>query len=604
MLTKWSLGGFKSFKDKYAFDISPITILAGANSSGKSTILQSILLLKQTVQYGSANRPLALNGPLIRLGTFDDILHYGSEVRSIMIDFTFDFSQITTLSNELTPWLRRFNRPSAYNEPRIKRIEGSFVWIPRPPGNNTNSNTTHDKLRFDISSGRINVVRESKKSDVNFISYRTGNIPGDLFDDFPFAGSAPDVDLLSYEEITKDKPDPKIEDIAIYYFLPSWIRISFNAAKKRAQNIADAICSIDDNFLTRSQVEQTVLSRTLAETVNDWLSVHHIYPIPIEADGIQASELWKKLERFRNTHPLAADSSPELTQLREVIQSALMHEMPSSRESEFEQPRAIDMANDFIRSYLSTGIRYLGPLRDEPKPVYPLEALENTTDVGYRGEHTAAVLYLHGNRTIEFIDPSAIDATHDFKPRAVRLRSAVAAWMNYMGVAVDVFASDAGVFGNQLQVQTEGSSNRNDLTNVGVGVSQVLPIVLSALIAPKTSLLIFEQPELHLHPRVQARLADFFFAIALLGKRCILETHSEYLIDRFRRRIAEEDNGLLHSMLGIYFTERKDGITNCRRINVSGYGAITEWPKDFFDQSQIEARTILRASSAKRIKNK
>jgi predicted ATPase len=161
-----------------------------------------------------------------------------------------------------------------------------------------------------------------------------------------------------------------------------------------------------------------------------------------------------------------------------------------------------------------------------------------------------------------------------------------------------------GGFGNQLQVQTEGSSNRNDLTNVGPGVSQVLPIVLSALIAPKTSLLIFEQPELHLHPRVQARLADFFFAIALLGKRCILETHSEYLIDRFRRRIAEEDNGPLHSMLVIYFTERKNGITNCRRINVSGYGAITEWLKDFFDQSQIWAQTIVKASSAKRMKNR
>jgi predicted ATPase len=173
-----------------------------------------------------------------------------------------------------------------------------------------------------------------------------------------------------------------------------------------------------------------------------------------------------------------------------------------------------------------------------------------------------------------------------------------------MGVATDVVTADAGVFGNQLQVATEGLSKRHDLTNVGVGVSQVLPIVVSALLAPPTSLLIFEQPELHLHPRVQARLADFFYSIVLLDKQCILESHSEYMIDRFRRRIAEEETNELQSKLAIYFTERVDGATQCRKVNITRYGAINDWPKDFFEQSQLEVKQILEAASKKRLREK
>jgi predicted ATPase len=103
---------------------------------------------------------------------------------------------------------------------------------------------------------------------------------------------------------------------------------------------------------------------------------------------------------------------------------------------------------------------------------------------------------------------------------------------------------------------------------------------------------------------VQARLADFFFSVSLCGKQCLIETHSEYLIERFRRRVAEAEGDSLRRLLKIYFVERVAGKTRCRPVEVTEYGAIPEWPQDFFDQSQEETEHILQAATQKRAANR
>jgi predicted ATPase len=247
----------------------------------------------------------------------------------------------------------------------------------------------------------------------------------------------------------------------------------------------------------------------------------------------------------------------------------------------------------------------LGPLRDEPKPIYPLEALANPTEVGYKGEHTAAVLHLHRETYIKYI-PSSFVGQLDKSPamKTTTLHDAVVDWLFYMGVAQEFTTGDLGKIGHNLQVQTHGTTQLYDLTNVGVGVSQVLPIVVMALLAERPCFLIFEQPELHLHPLVQTRLADFFLSLGLSGKQCLLETHSEYLVERCRRRIAEAREDTLVDTLRIYFTERSEGRTTCRRVGVSRYGAIADYPPDFFDQSQNETEAILQAARSKRVRDK
>ncbi|HUS84501.1 MAG TPA: DUF3696 domain-containing protein, partial [Anaerolineales bacterium] len=141
----------------------------------------------------------------------------------------------------------------------------------------------------------------------------------------------------------------------------------------------------------------------------------------------------------------------------------------------------------------------------------------------------------------------------------------------------------------------------HDLTHVGVGVSQVLPILVASLLAEPDTTLIFEQPELHLHPRVQTLLGDFFLSMTALGKQCIVETHSEYLINRLRFRTAAaiESNPWV-SALKVYFVERSENGSLFRDVAINEYGAVLDWPEGFFDQSQLEAEAILRAAAVKR----
>ena len=145
-----------------------------------------------------------------------------------------------------------------------------------------------------------------------------------------------------------------------------------------------------------------------------------------------------------------------------------------------------------------------------------------------------------------------------------------------------------------------GRTHAHDLTHVGVGVSQVLPILVMCLLAEPDTTLIFEQPELHLHPKVQTLLGDFFLSMSLLGKQCVLETHSEYLINRLRFRAAASTSDEIAKNIVMYFVEKPADKSVFRRVIVNEYGAITDWPDGFFDQSQDEAEGILKAATRKR----
>ena len=169
-----------------------------------------------------------------------------------------------------------------------------------------------------------------------------------------------------------------------------------------------------------------------------------------------------------------------------------------------------------------------------------------------------------------------------------------------MGLVKDVQVTDHGKLGHELRFTTEGVPSPHDLTHVGVGLSQVFPIVLMALLASPDATLIFEQPESHLHPKVQSQLADFFLSVAFNDRQCIIETHSEYLINRLRFRAAVEQDQLTLSKTKIYFVEKREGSSHFREVSINEFGAINDWPEGFFDQSELEAENILRAAVSKR----
>jgi hypothetical protein len=255
-----------------------------------------------------------------------------------------------------------------------------------------------------------------------------------------------------------------------------------------------------------------------------------------------------------------------------------------------------------LQMLFSEAFRYLGPLRDEPKAVYPVEGSVDPGDVGLRGEFTAAVLDLHKNTPVSYLSAGSIASwdSGQTTPSEASLQEAVVDWMNYMGVVDKIATKDMGVFGHQLQVASGEGEEMHNLVHVGVGVSQILPILVMCLLAGPGAVIVLEQPELHLHPRVQTRLADFLLSLAMSGRQCIVETHSEYLINRLRLRAVEDSSDEIAKRFALYFAEKVAGRSRYRKIPVNEYGAIADWPEGFFDQTTQEAESILRAAVEKR----
>jgi hypothetical protein len=174
------------------------------------------------------------------------------------------------------------------------------------------------------------------------------------------------------------------------------------------------------------------------------------------------------------------------------------------------------------------------------------------------------------------------------------MMSALRDWLRYFGVAYDIKTSNHGEAGYKLQVKIVKKDKFLDLSSVGTGVSQVLPVLVMCLLADKGSTLVFEQPELHLHPRVQSRLADFFIAMAYSGKQCIVETHSEYFIDKLRLRVCESSlknkkcPNLFKDLTKVYFFDKEEDVTEVRELEINKYGEMSEWPKDFLDTDRRE----------------
>ena len=150
-------------------------------------------------------------------------------------------------------------------------------------------------------------------------------------------------------------------------------------------------------------------------------------------------------------------------------------------------------------------------MRADPQSSQRFAPSSELDDVGAKGEYAAAVYDANQNASIQWYNP------FDRKNEQSTLKEALDTWVNYLGVANEVKIQVAGQSGVSWQVVHIEGHKALPLTAVGVGVSQILPILVMGLLAPDNTLLLVEQPELHLHPSVQARLGDFFMGLAKLA---------------------------------------------------------------------------------------
>ncbi|MFT3660055.1 MAG: AAA family ATPase [Gordonia sp. (in: high G+C Gram-positive bacteria)] len=225
-----------------------------------------------------------------------------------------------------------------------------------------------------------------------------------------------------------------------------------------------------------------------------------------------------------------------------------------------------------------TALDYLGPLREPPGRLHRWSG-EEVGGVGRRGEQAVEALLAGAGRRY--------GRTPD-GPTAP-LGAAVARRLQTLGV-IDEFTVAPIAPGRdeyEVRVRTPDGTREVLLTDVGFGVSQVLPVVVECLYAPPGSTVIMEQPEIHLHPSVQSGLADVLIdAIGTYEEgrprnvQLVVESHSEHLLRRLLRRIAEE--AIDPATVACYVvTPGRDG-SRIEPLDVDAYGAVRNWPADFF----------------------
>ncbi len=120
------------------------------------------------------------------------------------------------------------------------------------------------------------------------------------------------------------------------------------------------------------------------------------------------------------------------------------------------------------------------------------------------------------------------------------------------------------------------------------------------LLAPENTLLIIEEPEVTLHPGVQARLGDFFVGLSKCKKQCLIETHSENLVSQLRYHIVQA-GGMEKSDCMVYFVDQDEkGAAKFEQVEISPNGNILNWPDGFFDETMHQEDRITAASLRKR----
>ena len=216
---------------------------------------------------------------------------------------------------------------------------------------------------------------------------------------------------------------------------------------------------------------------------------------------------------------------------------------------------------------LFSRIHHLSPLREPPRHHY-MYGGEHPKGVGQYGEQAISAL-LAGRIQLLSIDEQILK------------------WLERLDL-IDSYRLQTDPDGEKnyefrLKKYKDGPEVR--LTDIGLGVFQILPTLALCYYVPEGSILILEQPEAHLHPKSQADLADIFIDVVKNRNiQIILETHSEYLLNRLQRRIAEEEISAADTAL--YFCQVNDGTSEIERLDMGESGNITNLPQDFFGDGE------------------
>lgn len=473
MLKSISLKNYKCFENLNNLEIAPLTVLCGINSSGKSSIINSLLMLKQSYESNSTSNNMKLNGAYIKSGTFEDI-----SKNKTTLPISFDT-------------VYELNKPPIYNKSqKISKFD-----------------ITCFKTLFKIYPQSYNLTKFIIKSHI----------------------------VLKYEsktlQLKNNVLDEQLIELDIYTFDEKLTTTSIHLKHIQANQYLITVKNIPNGDNKALEPEVILKGCTCYFENFNLINAYstNIYPRGTMVDGILANIY-------------------------------LIFRM-----------NALQYKN----------LHYLTPLRVYPQRNY---TLDNESDsVGMSGEFTPHLMYEYSNTKIEGFYPPQDDVLstatkYDLFPNVINK------WMNYLKLGD--YSLEKSYDTLKLDI-----SNYN-ISNVGFGVSQILPILVTGLIQKANETLLLEQPEIHLHPKAQMCIADFLLLMAATKRRVIIETHSDHIINRIVRRCMESKN--IHKLTKIYFIDKDNNDNSTiEEIEIDEFdGAICE-NENFFYQFASETEKII-----------
>jgi predicted ATPase len=531
MLISFSLSNFKGFKKLEPIALKPLTVICGANNSGKSSIIQSLLLMKQSaIGNGNMSLDAGIQEPLILDGEESAFVHLGD-------------------------WADVIYRHETDNKM-------SFRW----------------QLNGDINV-EINVDIESvnsqnqvgKKLRVSRFQFKELNKP---------------VSFELIKEANHEKYQLKLTGLSLPDLLSLWIY------KKQPSEIFDF-------KWTNTLFAQTVIDEIHFSDIR--VTFNGLFPYMVAGDFVEQS--YDILIKVKNDELNPKGEPKYLKFINETIA-----EVKNKKSHKLNLKKTVDLTGEsyqlaiqYLREFWLS-FRYLGPVRKAPRRHYVINKTGQTT-IGSKGEYTSIVLAEEQEQTIPDYYKCIYDrkAIKKFEYRAEdRMVEALNGWLSFM--QLPQLIPTPVIERTISQIKLDSTGVEVCLPDVGFGVSQILPVLVECLRTKSGETIILEQPEIHLHPSLQSKLADFLICMAKAGKKIIVETHSEHLIKRLYLRAAQDESDAIRNLLNTVFVQfdecQQTSVTQTIVIN-NEYGEIENWPVGFFDED--DSRELVAATLKKRM---
>lgn len=579
------LENFKGFKDTGKLKLSKINIIVGKNSSGKSSLLKSLIASSQSVfQEQVDSSDFRLVGKNTDLGTFRDTIHRGNIEDKFSIKFGHSFKPPRGWYRNHDHLMERAEwrdlDPHSF-ELKYSYKAGDEAYSARI--SNVEISKNGKKL---FSSRGIAKKISARRVTVNprtSISTRVRNNVGKLTH-VKYHG---DVDI-QLEEWAKYVPNKEIEyegRLELPFNLKVWSSIDSPITRFEFEDLKDEI-----KALQKKSKEEIILLENQVSTFRDTIKTLKLNEKEFdesvvwkEEESVQFHEATARLRQYTQQQlEVCLTQIKDLENILKKDESELIEERIKTRfkdrNIDSKRIHRIDIpgideiryACRILQDRILNNISYLGPIREEPLRQSILAQSSGMVS-GKKGSDLAGILHSNLQKP-------------DFK----------ADFDNYLQ-KLDIADSIETIEDTRdnipvgyINILINSGNKSSSLVDVGFGTSQVLPVIFE-LMAHRKKIIVIEQPELHLHPSAQAELGNLLKDSILRDNQLFIETHSINLIERLRRLMRKGELNSKDVRL-IYVNKDRDGDSHCTQIGFLSDGSLdSPWPeKDFFGERKNE----------------